>query len=434
MRVCLVFVSAVLLAACAGAPSRREAAAVRSALGRLDARFYSRAAAAHLEWGSVPAARFLRYEIRRHRGAESSTVAVLTAATDTVYVDSGLQADQLYRYQVAAFLGEGGVERALYTPVAVGAIHPFARSWSTASDGEPFLPVRLAVDSRGTVYATGARSGRVARFGRTGEPLGHLVFTREPVACLAPGALDGPALALDSGDNLHVVYNVRRQDQRPQAFWSKFTSAGVLAWSRPLEGRFARHITIDASDRVFIESISQLQQCTVDGELVQTLPVPAQLVSSLRAWGGRLAALIEPLGRAEPGWQAPRLVLYDGLDRKTCALVIGRDAVSAQDQAGGLLVRPTDFAVAADSSRTFVVNAGLDRIEVFAQEAFVTRWGRSGEGPGEFDFVGPVGVVDDIATGRVVEREVQAGGIACDAGGYVLVADTFNDRIQAFQP
>ena len=39
-----------------------------------------------------------------------------------------------------------------------------------------------------------------------------------------------------------------------------------------------------------------------------------------------------------------------------------------------------------------------------------------------------------MATGEVGEREVVAGGIARDAEGSIYVADTFNDRIQKFQP
>ena len=39
-----------------------------------------------------------------------------------------------------------------------------------------------------------------------------------------------------------------------------------------------------------------------------------------------------------------------------------------------------------------------------------------------------------MATGEKDERGVVAGGIARDAAGFVYVADTFNDRIQKFQP
>ena len=39
-----------------------------------------------------------------------------------------------------------------------------------------------------------------------------------------------------------------------------------------------------------------------------------------------------------------------------------------------------------------------------------------------------------MATGEKAERNVVAGGIARDGAGFIYVADTFNDRIQKFQP
>ena len=37
-------------------------------------------------------------------------------------------------------------------------------------------------------------------------------------------------------------------------------------------------------------------------------------------------------------------------------------------------------------------------------------------------------------TGRMGLRSVVAGGIARDEEGFIYVADSFNDRIQKFQP
>ena len=51
-----------------------------------------------------------------------------------------------------------------------------------------------------------------------------------------------------------------------------------------------------------------------------------------------------------------------------------------------------------------------------------------------FRFAGVATVIEDITTGRTVARRVVAGGIARDREGYVYVADTFNNRIQKFQP
>ena len=43
-------------------------------------------------------------------------------------------------------------------------------------------------------------------------------------------------------------------------------------------------------------------------------------------------------------------------------------------------------------------------------------------------------LVFDLEAGTVTERSVVAGGIARDEEGYIYVADTFNHRIQKFQP
>ena len=96
--------------------------------------------------------------------------------------------------------------------------------------------------------------------------------------------------------------------------------------------------------------------------------------------------------------------------------------------------RPTDFAVDEPTARAFVVNAGQDRIEVFRDGHYLTRWGREGTGTGQFRFAGRLVVVVDMATGEKAERAVVAGGIVRDGAGFVYVADTFNDRIQKFQP
>ena len=43
-------------------------------------------------------------------------------------------------------------------------------------------------------------------------------------------------------------------------------------------------------------------------------------------------------------------------------------------------------------------------------------------------------VLDDLSLGTTRERQVMAGGISRDSEGFLYVADTFNNRIQKFQP
>jgi len=433
MRLFSICFTILLFCACVGPFAGRKKSTWLSSPPRLQVRFDSVEAAARLRWGRAPRRGFLRYELQRSEGSGFVARAEFESVDDTSFVDEGLQANVGYRYRVLSYFEEEETVQALSSAAVEGGIHRFTNAWRVGGE-EEFLPTRLVVDPWGVVSVVGVGSGRVARFDRAGNPLRELIFTSEPLACLETSTLDGPTLALDSEDCLYVVYNVRQESSSPQAYWSKFGPQGRLLWTRPLKGLFARHIVVGDDDQIFIESISQLQQFDTDGERQTRYIVPALLVSSLRLWTGKFAALIEPVTLVEGDWQAPRLVVYDSVQRQTAGLVIGRDPTSPEDRGSGLLLRPTDFVVDETSFRSFVVNAGQGRIEVFRKDRFLTRWGQKGSGPGEFRFAGRIAVIDDMTTGRTTERQVVAGGIAKDREGYIYVADTFNDRIQKFQP
>jgi len=392
--------------------------------------FTSAAAAAHLVWDQMPAEGFLRYEIQRSAGGDFQSVAQVGSVSDTSFSDEGLLANTSYRYRVLSIFGEKENVHQLASITVRGGVHLQVNSWTLP---EGFAPTRLVVSRGGTVFVVGVGQGLVERFDRAGNPLGGWVYTHEALACMETSTLDGPSLALDDQDHLYVTYNLQREGQKPEAFWTKFGTDGQRLWTRPLAGLFARHIIIDGEE-VYIESISQLQQFDRSGERKIQYAIPALLVASLRFWEGRFAALIEPLTLMEGDWQAPRLVVYDDPQRDTSSQVIGRDPKSHQDRGSGLLRRPTDFAVDEAAARAFVVNAGQDRIEVFSQGHYLTSWGEEGGQEGQFRFKGQVEVVANMANGEKVERRVVAGGIARDAEGFVYIADTFNNRIQKFRP
>ena len=428
-RLIFCFGLAAALVACVGPFAGKKVPPWLAAPPVLKATFFSAKATAQLTWSRGASAGFLYGEIQRTTGGEFAAIARVEAAADTTFTDAGLLANTQYRYRVVSFFGKDETVHELASTTAAGGFHHRVANWVLA---EGTAPTRLAISRQGTVFVVGAGTGRVDRFDRSGRALEPWVYTNEPLACMETSALDGPALALDDDDHLYVVYNLRRPEQKPAAFWAKFAPDGKRLWTRPLAGLFARHIVINGQ-AIYIESISQLQLFDPAGERQVQYAIPALLVASLRLWQGHFAALIEPLALRDRDWQAPRLVVYDDPQRASASRVIGRDPKSHQDRGNGLLLRPTDFAVDEAADRAFVVNAGHSRIEVFHQGHYLTRWGEEGAGDDQFRFAGRIRVVD-LVTGEVGEREVVAGGIARDAEGFIYVADTFNDRIQKFQP
>lgn len=397
--------------------------------------FDSVTAAARLTWDRSPKKGFTRYAIERSTGVGFIPIGECPALEDTTFVDTGLRADREYAYRVVRhYAGEKEVLASQASLPVRGGLHRFVNSWQLPEEPRPFHPTRLVVSRRGVVAAVGVGASHVARFDRAGNPLPDLVFTSGRPAAVETGSLDGPTLALDSQDNLYVVFNVFESDAVPQAHWSKFSPEGALLWTQPLAGLFARHIAIDRDDYPFVESISQLQQFSAAGERLAQYSIPPLLVSSLRFWKGNFAALVEPVQLTAGGWKAPRLVVYKGVERSTSAVTIGRDPLSPEDVGNGLLQRPTDFVIDEQSNRAFVVNAGASRIEVFRAGKYLTRWGAEGPAEGQFRFAGKATVVDDLRTGSLMERPVISGGIARDLAGFIYVADTFNNRIQKFQP
>ncbi len=393
-------------------------------------------AKAYLTWRRAVRQDFLYYEVQRasNRALDPNftTLARIEASYDTTLVDVGLQGDTRYRYKILSHYGKKDKIRHTLSSLSVaGGLHHFVEAWDLPAG---FLPTRLVAMLDGVICVVGAGSGEVARFSLDGKALESWVFSTAAPSCLETATLDGPGLALDSQQNLYVVYNIQEEDKPPQGYWTKFAADGSHQWERPLEGLFVRHIAISPADQIFIESISQLHQFNAIGERQDQFHVPPLLVSSLGFWRDHFAALVEPLSVSAVGWQSPRLLIYDEANRTDVHLEIGRDPSSPEDRGSGLLQRPSDFVFESSGERVFVVNAGAGRIEVFRQGKFLTRWGLEGQEAGAFRLSGEATVVDNIRTGSTVQRQCIAGGITYGPQGYIYVADTFNNRIQKFQP
>ncbi|MBI2501607.1 MAG: hypothetical protein HYW07_00035 [Candidatus Latescibacteria bacterium] len=419
------------LCACAAAGGR-SGPAVEAPV--LQVEFDSSTASAHLRWNQAPDRLFIAYEVQRAagEGQEFSSIVRIESATETTAVDSGLAADTPYHYRLLLHCSRPGrASRILPSAEVQGGIHRLMNTWRLPSG---FLPTRLAVDGQGVVYVVGAGAARVERFDRAGHALGSWGLDAGPLACLEAASLETPALAVDRFNNLYITYNVLEKGKAPRTQWTKFDGRGRRIWTHPLEGIFARNIAVDPEGQVFIEGLNQLYQFGTDGAPVTHYPLPALPASSLHFWNDHFAVLVYPHLFTDSEWQAPRLVAYSGPGREEAVMIMGRDPVSPEDSGGGLLQRPLDFAVDESSSRAFVVDAGYSCIAVFRHSRFLTSWGKAGHEEGAFRFSGTAEVVEDLLTSATAQRQVVAGGITRDQEGYLYVADTFNNRIQKFQP
>jgi hypothetical protein len=436
MRARLVPVLSLCLISCLYPPrANRDALPGLSGPPALRVRFDSVLAAAHVSWQRSPDTGFLRYELERRAPGDSTVVAVLDDINDTTYVDPGLQGDVEYRYRVTAYLDRNGSPVAVPSGISTGGIHRRAGSWLTDDGSGAFLPTRLVVSPEGLLYVAGIGRGVVLRYDGSGHLQATLPYTSERLALLAAAGLDGPCLAVSSRGDLYVACTLLGDRGAVTAQWSRFDAAGRLVWTRPLPLPVVRLIFVDQQDHVHVSSATQSLEFDRDGQPAGTRRLlPPELISSVRLWGGRVAALVQPLQTGDATGLAPRLQVYREWGKPAVDRAIGRDPISVDDRGDGVLEQPTDFAIDAASDRFFVLDAGRQRVEVFRRGEFLTRWGSRGDADGQFHLTGVVEVVDDLSTGASRPRSVPAGGIARDAEGFVYIADTFNRRIQRFGP
>ncbi len=426
----ILLLNFIVLCSCVGPFGFNKGASSYIAPPILRAHFESKNASAILEWSRISDNGFVGYQIQRQEDDYFKTIVEIDTNTDTTHIFRNLDANIIHHYRIVSVFQIKEEMHRSESNVASGIIHSYLDSWKT---GPAFIPTRLAIGPDGVTHAVGVGSGRIERFDEGGTALSPIVYSEAMLACMETSALDGPALAIDSDANVYVAYNLSKDKGRPSAYWKKYNRDGYLLWTKPLDGLFVRHILIDGED-VFIETLSQLQHFDREGSLQTQYFIPALLVSSLRMWHGRFAALIEPVSLLESDWNAPRIVVYDTADRSQEFLVIGRDEKSKMDRGRGVLRRPTDFVIDEIDDRVFVVNSAQERIEVFKDGKYLTQWGSLGSDFGEFRFKGDFAVIDDIETSESVLRSVVAGAIARDRNGYIYVADSFNNRIQRFSP
>ena len=179
-------------------------------------------------------------------------------------------------------------------------------------------------------------------------------------------------------------------------------------------------------DRILVTRHDRLTILEMDQPIVVNEALQ-HAVGDLRTWVAddrlHIALVIPDANQVRLGETPSSSIVVNEVDR----IIVGsnRRVVSLGSGAGpgeGEFLFPLSMARGADD-RLYVLDAGNARIQVFDLEGgYITRWGESGAGPGQFDF-GHGGVASDFA-----------GSIVVDDEGFIYVADVGNRRIQKFSP
>jgi hypothetical protein len=165
----------------------------------------------------------------------------------------------------------------------------------------------------------------------------------------------------------------------------------------------------------------QAMTLLADGSIKGPVPLPG-VSSELRWWPrGATADALRGMGVCLPDQHQ---VVYALAQQPLWLLAgIARTYLGARlDGADGSFILPLSLAIGPDG-RIYVLDAATGQIQTFrASGKYVTRWGRPGTGPGEFNF------------GQGLTAAEYAGSIAVDDQGFIYVADPGNQRIQKFAP
>ncbi|MGE4296508.1 MAG: NHL repeat-containing protein [Desulfovibrionaceae bacterium] len=284
----------------------------------------------------------------------------------------------------------------------VGTMHCIVDDYDGVSLSKP---TRVAIDSvRSEIYVTDSGHARI------------LVYTYDFYPLLAIGASEGMetpmGVAVDK-DGYVFVAQARGVDKRGARI-TVLTPA--LTWSRDIhvagfegsEGFQPRNITLDDNGGIYVAG-----------------DFPGVVVLDRKAGFIRLLQPIDTLGKEQPHPVMMNDVAVDGKGRVfLLSEEMGR--VYVYDAQGeflfkfgekgggpGKLSRPRGIAVDRRSGRVYVTDYMRHAVNIYAADGgYLSEFGGKGWLLGWFQFPSDVGV---------------------DASGNVLVADTFNNRVQVLQ-
>jgi tripartite motif-containing protein 71 len=340
-----------------------------------------------------------------------------------------------------------------------GAFQATVGSTGTGT-GQFDAPFGVALDAAGNVYVADDLNHRVvkltpelafaATWGTLGSAAGQLAFPR--------------ALAADPAGDTYVAdtANDRVQVFNPEGQYVRTIGASARA---PGVMTAPRGVASDPTGRLLVSD-------TVDNRVELFAPGSDLFTGNLTANEGRSAGFSEPAGIAvDP--RGSLLIANRGEERLVRLWGDGTfldELGGSQNLGGAQLNGAGSVAVAAQSDRTYVADAGHNRVLVYGPEGtLLAKWGANGGGgapgseagqfsdPAAVAVGGPEGaenvyvadkgndrVVELSPSGDVIRQWGESGtgdghldgpvGIALDAAGDVYVLDGEGNRVEVFDP
>ena len=364
--------------------------------------FDSRTATASLSWSRYDGPRFKSYEVRRRtQDLADQLVLDWEDIEQTSFVDRSLDGNTEYFYRVVV---EDSTGVRSESEERSGGFHRFIEEYPLG-----FAPYGMVIDRNDRAYV-GKRRGTSQLVVQYDLSFQEGVTAYLPGVILKEGKVD---LSPDGRGNVYAAIDLQGGGVRVFK-----VAGGNSVWIKdiPMEGSRLGGIGAIGEDHLLVagsESRDSVFVFDAEGQKLSRFSVySGGDISAMEVWEDMMGVIVTGQGRIWAAMLGESDGIYGLLGGAPTQLGEG---IGLGD---GQLLFPVNM-VKGDSDRLFVVNGGAERIEVFKGEEYLTRFGGTGNGPGEFLFR---------------EREISLGDVALDSAGNVYVADPGNRRIQKFEP